>query len=57
MLTMQTFHQSLSAAPKATDPRRDQIANLTRVKRDQILALTSELTWFIWEAEEAPASE
>ena len=56
MLNMQAFHQSLSAAPRAANPRRDQIVSLTRVKRDQILALTSELTWFIWDAEEQPTA-
>ena len=57
MPTMQAFHQSLSAAPKASDSRRKQLASLTRIRRDQVLALTSELTWFIWDApqEAAPA--
>lgn len=52
---MQAFHKSLSANAKASDPRRTQLASLTHVKRDQILALTSELTWFIWEAAQEAA--
>jgi hypothetical protein len=55
MPNMQAFHQSLSASPKASDSRHTQLARLTRIKRDQILALTSELTWYIWEAEQEAA--
>lgn len=57
MLNMQAFHQSLSVAPKVSDRHREQLASLTRVKRDQILALTSELTWYIWNEAEEPTAE
>ena len=52
MLNMQTFHQSL--ATQAADPRRRQLTRLTQVRREQILALTSELTWYIWNEEAEP---
>ena len=51
MLNMQAFHQSLRSTTKASNPRQNHLANLTRVKRDQILALTSELVWNIWSEE------
>ena len=57
MLNMQAFHLSLSAAAAAPAPRQDRLAALTRVKRDRILALTSELTWFIWSEEQDESAQ
>lgn len=55
MPNMQAFRQSLSANTNSPNQRHSQLAHLTHVKRDQILALASELTWYIWNEEPDPS--
>lgn len=48
-MNMQTFYQQLSVKP--AEARQRRLARLTRLSRTQILKATSQLTWYIWNAE------
>lgn len=48
-MNMHTFYQQLSVKPAEENQRR--LARLTRLSHAQILKATSQLTWFIWNAE------
>lgn len=48
-MNMQDFYRRLSVKPERPHERR--LVSLTRASRTQVLNVTSELTWYIWDAE------
>lgn len=48
-MNMHTFYRQLSA--KTADENQRRLAGLTRLSRAQILKATSQLIWYIWNAE------
>lgn len=48
-MNMQGFYRQLSVKPERPHERR--LGSLRRASRTQILNVTSELTWYIWDAE------
>jgi hypothetical protein len=53
MKHMQDFREWLSAANAESAPHQRRLAALTRLHRPQLLNVSSELAWFIWEAAES----
>ncbi len=57
MEQMQNFHKSLSSSVETPSAQQRCLAPLTRLDRDQLTNLASEVVWFIWNEEElAPAN-
>jgi hypothetical protein len=50
-MNMQDFYQQLLVKREGPDQRR--LDGLTRASRAQILHVTSEVTWYIWGAEDS----
>ena len=48
MTTMQAFYKRLSTTAKTNGAYQNNLALLTRVNRLQLLNLTSDLIWAIW---------
>ena len=48
MLNMQSFHQWLSSQITTPDARHERLSRLTQARRDQIMAASSELDWYVW---------
>ena len=51
-MNMQDFYQRLSVKPEQLQQRH--VAGLARASRAQILNATSEVVWFVWDAEAEP---
>jgi hypothetical protein len=52
-MNMRTFYRQLAVKP--ADESRRRLAGLTRLSRAQILKATSQITWYIWNAEASNA--
>ena len=50
MSNMQAFRKQLLTTAEANNVYQRHLVRLTQVSRDQVLNVTDELTWFIWEA-------
>lgn len=48
-MNMHTFYQQVSVKPADENQRR--LAGLTQLSRAQILKATSQIVWYIWNAE------
>ncbi|MEW6029592.1 MAG: hypothetical protein AB1554_08925 [Chloroflexota bacterium] len=53
MLTMQAFQEWLASPGKTPDARQSRLARLTRVGREQVKSLASDLIWYVWSAPQA----
>lgn len=52
-MNMHTFYRQMSVKPADENQRR--LAGLTRLSRAQILKATSQIVWYIWNAEASNA--
>ena len=50
MKQMQDFREWLSTPAMVTTPQQRRLAALTRLDRAQLSNASSELAWFLWEA-------
>ena len=53
MNTMQSFYASLSSSDKPLDSYLKILADLTKLSRDEMSALESDLSWQSWDAQSA----
>jgi hypothetical protein len=51
MSNMQVFHKWLSSTSERPNASQRTLSRLARVSRAQILAIASDLIWYLWDAE------